>query len=278
MKINHIILEKLYQFFGNSLSNRLQFRILNIHDILEKDFDHLEKTLLTLKKNWEFIDPSTLHMMNKKINKNCILLTFDDGYKSQKIFADKILNKHKIKAIFFVVTNFLNINHKDDAKKFVLKNIDKNIYKNQLRYDEVDNMNFEDLLKLKSDNHLIGSHTVNHKKLTNINNLEELKFEIYDSKKKLENILKCKIDNFAYTYGDINSINQQVLNNLRKYYKNIFSGIRGNNFSFNSKTIFLRDELSPSYSSELINSFLFGYSDLYYYKKQKQIINMEKNV
>ena len=261
MKINHIILEKLYQFFGNSLSNRLQFRILNIHDILEKDFDHLEKTLLTLKKNWEFIDPSTLHMMNKKINKNCILLTFDDGYKSQKIFADKILN-----------------NHKDDAKKFVLKNIDKNIYKNQLRYDEVDNMNFEDLLKLKSDNHLIGSHTVNHKKLTNINNLEELKFEIYDSKKKLENILKCKIDNFAYTYGDINSINQQVLNNLRKYYKNIFSGIRGNNFSFNSKTIFLRDELSPSYSSELINSFLFGYSDLYYYKKQKQIINMEKNV
>ena len=278
MKINHLILEKLYKTFGNPFSNNLQFRILNVHDILDKDFDNLEKTLLNLKKNWDFVDPLKLYMTNNKIKKNCILLTFDDGYKSQKIFADKILSKHNIKAIFFVVTNFLKINQRDDARKFVLKNIDTNINKNKIRYDEVNNMNFDDVLMLKSNDHLIGSHTVNHRRLTDITNQEELEYEIYDSKKKLETKLNCSVNNFAYTYGDINSIDQNVLINLKKHYQNIFSGIRGNNFLSKSKNIFLRDELSPGYSNELVNSFLYGYTDLYYYKKKKKLFNFEKNV
>ena len=86
-------------------------------------------------------------------NKSYILLTFDDGYKSQKFFADKILNKHNIKSIVFVITNFLNIDDQKEAKNFVLNNIDTNIDKDKLRYDEVNNMNFEDILNLRSNNH-----------------------------------------------------------------------------------------------------------------------------
>ena len=278
MKINHLILENFYKVFGNLFTGNPKFRILNVHDILEKDFDNLEKVLLSLKKNWEFVDPSKIHMISEKPNKNYILLTFDDGYKSQKFFADKILNKHNIKSIFFVITNFLNINNQKDAKNFVLKNIDTNIDKDKLRYDEVNNMNFEDILNLRSNNHLIGSHTVNHKRLTDITNPQELEFEIYNSKKEIEIILNCPIDNFAYTYGDIDSINQNVLALLQKYYKQIFSGIRGNNFNFKSSTIFLRDELTPTYSQELVNSFLCGYSDPYYYKNRRKLLSYENSI
>jgi peptidoglycan/xylan/chitin deacetylase (PgdA/CDA1 family) len=277
MKFNHFILENIFWVLGGYAKKKSRFRILNVHDILDNDFDKLEKILINLKKNWQFIDPSKLNELEKNINKNYLLLTFDDGYKSQKIFADKILDKHNIKAIFFVVTNFLNCTNKEEAKEFVLKNIDKNIEKNLNRYKEIDNMNNEDLLKLKSNKHVIGSHTVNHKKLTEIKNLEELEFEICESKKRLENLLCCPIDYFAYTYGDIGSINKDVFTILKKNYKNIFSGIRGDNFLNKSFKILLRDELSPHYSTDLVNSFLNGYSDFYYYKNRKNLFSLDKN-
>ena len=91
-------------------------------------------------------------------------------------------------------------------------------------------------------------------------------------------MLKCSVDNFAYTYGDIKSINSKVFKILKKNYKNIFSGIRGNNFPTRLSTIFFRDELSPYYSEDLVNSFLNGYSDFYYYKKRKKLLSFENNV
>lgn len=278
MKLNHFILANIFRVFGGHVKKKSRFRILNIHDILYNDFDKLEKVLINLKKNWIFIDPLKLNELDNKIDKNYLLLTFDDGYKSQKIFADKILNKHNIKAIFFIVTNFLNCKDQNAAKEFVSKNIDKNIKGNLDRYKEVDNMNNEDLINLKSNNHVIGSHTVNHKKLTKIKDVKELEFEICDSKKKLENLLSCSVDYFAYTYGDIGSINKNVLSIIKKNYKNIFSGIRGDNFLNGSHRILFRDELSPHYSIDLVNSFLSGYSDLYYYKNRKYLLSLDKNV
>ena len=277
MRTQHLVLEKLFKIFGDQNNNKPSFRILNVHDILEKDFDNLEKILIHLKNKWEFIDPSEITKLNK-IQKKYILLTFDDGYKSQKLFADKILNKHNIKAIFFVVTDFIECSTKEDAKNFVLKNIDETVDQNIERFSEVDNMNLDNLKELISHNHVIGSHTVSHKRLTEIKDREILNYEICNSKNKLENTLDCKINNFAWTYGDIKSMDENVLKIIKKNYQNIFSGIRGNNFDHKSKSIFLRDELSPFYSFELVSAFLNGYSDLYYYKNRKKLLEFEINV
>lgn len=276
MRIQHYILEKFFRMFGDNLIKKPRFRILNIHDVLEKDFENLEKILVNLKKKWEFVDPSKLKIINN-IKKNHILLTFDDGYKSQKIFADEILNRHKIKALFFVVTNFIKCNSKEEAQNFVSKNIDTGITNNPSRYSEIDNMNFDDLKELISKDNLIGSHTVNHKKLTEIDNADELNYEIINSKKELEKMLDCKINNFAWTYGDINSIDKKSYNIIKKNYHNIFSGIRGNNIQ-TSSSVYFRDELSPFYSEDLVNAFLNGYSDFYYYKNRKKLLTFDINV
>tara|TARA_B100001564_G_C20658043_1_gene680207 strand:+ start:1944 stop:2774 length:831 start_codon:yes stop_codon:yes gene_type:complete len=276
MKIQHLILEKIYKVFGERFLKKPRFRILNIHDVNEKDFENLEKIIFNLKKNWNFIDPSKLQNLNN-INKNHILITFDDGYKSQKIFADKVLNRYKIKALFFVVTNFIKCNSKQEAQNFVLKNIDTSVANNPSRFSEINNMNFDDLKELIAKDNLIGSHTVNHKKLTKIDNVEELNYEIVHSKNELEKILNSKINNFAWTYGDINSINKVSYNIIKKHYENIFSGIRGDNFQISSH-LYFRDELSPFYSEDLANAFLNGYSDFYYYKKRKKLLTYEEDV
>lgn len=277
MKLHHRILEKISKFSNYSFHKTPSFRILNVHDILEKDFDNLEKIIINLKKNWQFIEPSKLSIANK-INQNSILLTFDDGYKSQKYFADKVLKKHSIKAIFFVITNFVKCNSKYEAKKFVLKSVDKNIDNNSVRFSEINNMNFEDLKELILNNHLIGSHTVNHKKLTEIKDLNDLTFEIQNSKNQLESILNTKINNFAWTYGDINSINENIYKLIKKNYQNIFSGIRGDNFKKDETSVYFRDELSPFYSQDLVKAFLNGYSDFYYYHSRKKLLKFDQDV
>ena len=99
-------------------------------------------------------------------------------------------------------------------------------------------MNFDDLNELHALKHVIGSHTVNHKMLTEIKENENLNFEINNSKNTLENALDSKIDNFAWTYGDINSINKKVLENYKKNYKNIFSGIEAITLKLNQNQYF----------------------------------------
>ena len=48
---------------GDNFIKKPKFRILNIHDVLEKDFENLEKILVNLKK-WDFVDPSKLETVN----------------------------------------------------------------------------------------------------------------------------------------------------------------------------------------------------------------------
>ena len=172
--------------------------------------------------------------------------------------------------------NYIKCNTKEEAQNFVLKNIDTSITKNPSRFSEINNMSFDDLKELILNDNLIGSHTVNHKKLTEIENFDELNHEIINSKKELEIVLDCQINNFAWTYGDINSINRKSYSIIKKNYHNIFSGIRGDNIQASS--LYFRDELSPYYSHDLVNAFLNGYSDFYYYKNRKKLLNYESIV
>ena len=65
MKLNHLLLKNIFRVFGGYSKKKSRFRIINVHDILDNDFDKLEKILIHLKKNWEFIDPLKLNDLKK---------------------------------------------------------------------------------------------------------------------------------------------------------------------------------------------------------------------
>lgn len=72
-----------------------------------------KKQISFFKKNYDFIDPNYLELYKnekKKIPKNPILLTFDDGYKDHFKFVFPILKKNNIKAIFFPISSTINTN------------------------------------------------------------------------------------------------------------------------------------------------------------------------
>ena len=63
--------------------------------------------------------------MNKKkiLKGRNLLITFDDGFKSNFFVEKKILEKFDIKAIFFVPSDFIKLNSHSKTQKFINENI-----------------------------------------------------------------------------------------------------------------------------------------------------------
>ena len=109
---------------GFVASSRL--RVLVLHDIPPDQELALKKQLQELQKKWNIVSPEKFEKMIsgiEPIQDNNLLITFDDGLISNRIVAEKVLNPLGIKAIFFVVTDFIDIKNVDDAHQFIADNI-----------------------------------------------------------------------------------------------------------------------------------------------------------
>ena len=269
------IIKNIIEFFGISSNDSL--RVLIFHDIAPYDYDNFKKQLIWLSFSWNFVTPEQFSAMvsgHEKIHGRNLLITFDDGFLSNRIVAEKILNPMNIKAIFFCISDFININNKQEAKKFIKERICLGVAKKIPIHWK--NMNWDDLSALLEQGHTIGAHTKSHAKLSKISDAIELKNEIVDSADLIEKKLGVSIDHFAYTFGDINSINKQAIDIAKSRFKYIYSGIRGSN-KFKNFGIY-RDAAAEQdtnmnyyiYDNSLLGSFLEGVADPFYISNKKQ--------
>jgi peptidoglycan/xylan/chitin deacetylase (PgdA/CDA1 family) len=104
-----------------------------------------------------------------------IILSFDDSWKNQFVYAFPLLQKEKMTATFFVFTNSLN-------------------KKNHLTWNET--------RKMKAAGMEIGSHTKFHPYLNNIASPAILTAEIAGSKTILDEALGTSTVAFAYPFGE----------------------------------------------------------------------------
>ena len=278
MKFHHYIISVLYLFkrfiylikkylFGIKVD---QLRVLLYHDIPKNKYDKFYNQLVFLKKSWNFISPlefSDIMNKKKKLNGRNLLLTFDDGYISNKYVVEKILNPLRIKAMFFVITDFIKISDSKTAREYVsskiyptlkLKDVPKSYY----------NMNWDHLKELIKNGHSIGAHTKTHSKLSEIKTNKNLIKEIVKSADEIEEKLKIKLNYFAFPFGNLESFSKDALLIANKRFDFIFSGIRGDNKNSTTKLVLHRDSINPTFSNFLVGSFLEGSADLYYSKPQ----------
>lgn len=114
--------------------------------------------------------------------KKPIILTFDDGYLDTFELAIPALLEFDMRAVIFVMG-------------------DRTL--ETANWDEVDGgelMTNDQLLAASSMGFEIGAHSMNHKVLTDLSEIE-LRDEIMDSMKSIESILGKRIQSFAYPYG-----------------------------------------------------------------------------
>ena len=105
------------------------------------------------------------------------IITFDDGMLSQYTYAKTILDKYIFKATFYIICNSV---------------------------DKENRMNWNNIQILEEEGHEIGSHSMNHKRLSKLSE-EEMKYEIIQSKICLqENGFNVTSFSFPYNDGDNN--------------------------------------------------------------------------
>lgn len=267
--MKNLILKILYSVIGEINSNQL--RVIIFHDIENNQQQKFEKLIKKLKETWNIITPIEFKKLitnnNVNIKKKNILITFDDGYKSQKKITEKYLDPLNIKALFFVVSDFIKLKTKEEAHNFIRKNFYKE-EKSELNLDESTlNMSQEDIQELIGNGHTIGGHTSTHAELSKIKDNNIFFDEIVNSSLRLENIIQnYKIEDFAYTFGDLESIDEKSTKTILQNYKYLYSGLRGNNLNLNSKII-RRDAISLNEPFEVISAYLNGYTDFIYKTK-----------
>jgi peptidoglycan/xylan/chitin deacetylase (PgdA/CDA1 family) len=141
------------------------------------------------KKGYKLIGFSELadYYKNNKPVDDVVLVTFDDGYENNYKYAYPILKKYNAKGNIFVVYNTI-------GKVNVWHNPKTEVWINMATKEMLIEMDKSGVMEF-------GSHTMNHPKLANID-IEDAKWEIFESKKQLENLFQKEIIAFAYPYGN----------------------------------------------------------------------------
>ena len=129
---------------------------------LSVNSDNFEQQLLVLKRKFNVISLTELveRLNQKKSLKNCVCITFDDGYLDNYLNAKPLLEKYNCPATFFIPTYFIGSSMQfwwDELAEIILKSpklplhISLNINDELLMFDlENELLTAQDELKHKS--------------------------------------------------------------------------------------------------------------------------------
>ncbi|MBD3233453.1 MAG: polysaccharide deacetylase family protein [candidate division Zixibacteria bacterium] len=115
-------------------------------------------------------------------------ISFDDGYDSVYTNALPILEITSFRAMVFIPT------------KYIGKTSSWDVYPGAGRFKH---LNRQQIMELNKSGFLIGSHSHSHRNLTNLPE-SEMKRELTESKKILEDVCQSQVDSICYPYGRYN--------------------------------------------------------------------------
>lgn len=257
-----------------TIGNEGVVKILLYHDVPNNKLPLFKSHIEYLKQKYTFITPEEFHLflLGKKDLKGLnLLVTFDDGFKSSKYATEQVLDPLEIKALFFLTVDFIGM--KDKYDKFVAEKIYDGCCSDDQFSAEHMPMDWEEVETLIEHGHSIGSHTINHHRLSSLNK-EELIYEIFESCEKLEKALDIKVDALAYPFGDIGSIDKNAIDVIKQRYKFCYSGLRGFNRKDTSPFSVLRDEISLNYPTDYVAFIVENGLGWSYYSRVKQLNKM----
>lgn len=247
-------------------------RILIFHDVPPASFNLFERLIHFARGKYRFVDIKTFECMmtgDCPIKGGNILLTFDDGFKSNRFVAENILDPLGIRAVFFVCPGFIDSEDRDKRETFIKHNIfDGQLLGNEI-YEGLESLSWSDVQYLLGKGHVIGSHSLSHKRLSEIRHTDCLETEIIGSADALQERLGIRIEHFAYPFGDVRSINQEALILAKKRYRYVFSGVRGGNNPKVHQSALRREAVSLDDSPAYFRFILEGGLSPYYYHDRK---------
>jgi peptidoglycan/xylan/chitin deacetylase (PgdA/CDA1 family) len=235
-------------------------RILALHDV--DDALWFEELITMLVQKYHVITPEQFHAKefnNTKIN---ILLTFDDGYQSWIDTCVPILEKYKLKGLFFINSGLL-----DDAGDTQKTNL---FMQERLFITPKKALSWEGARTLLACGHTIGGHTLTHPDLSTLYQ-EELDREIQVDKKNIEQMLSVAVVDFAYPFGTEKYFTKEVIQNAKNgRYDYQYSAISG--FYSHSGGPLQRTLLEKNQPIAQVSRWIGGGYDIFWFLKDKLLV------
>ena len=245
-----------------------RLRVLSYHDMPQDSEWLFEQQLRWIMKSWKIVAPECFAAMiggREPIEQDSLLLTFDDGTLSNLDVATRILDPLGVQALFFVVAQYAM--ERDNWREFASERI-------TLSHDPAglpgnfQNMSLDDLKRLLSMGHSIGSHTASHARLSELSGAA-LREEIVTGGDFLEDALDTPIQHFAYPFGNFESLSAEASRIARERFSYVYSGMRGDNSVSPLSWHILRDSNDPHDSLWYTGACLEGGADFLYTKKAR---------
>lgn len=123
-----------------------------------------------------------------------VAITFDDGYRDN-LFASRILGEHGLPATFFIPTRFVGTDH---------------VFDWDVHVERMPKLSWSEVSEIHGLGHDIGSHGVSHADLAKIG-VEQVRRELVDSKREIEERLGERIRWFAYPFGQREHFRPELL-------------------------------------------------------------------
>lgn len=162
--------------------------------------DNFEKQMRFLKdKGYNTINTiDYLEIINRglKIPKKTVMITFDDGWLDNWLFAYPILKKYKLKAVVFIITSLISQSKKRSINDFIIPDHSGCLEKIKTdRSDEV-MLSWEEIKEMENSGLIdIQSHSHTHKRWDKIfsDNIE-LKEHLYKDLKTSKDLIEEKLN------------------------------------------------------------------------------------
>ena len=179
---------------GTRLGHGNVIRVLFLHGTPAADAAAFGRLLAWLQRRFRIIDYETFERLMRTpapvLDQPAVLLTFDDGFRSQYEVAAPILEEAGLRALFFVVPGFSLLSG-ETARRFSVERI-------RGRLAELP-MTPEQIAELAGRGHTIGNHTFSHAWLSKTPSTAYDR-EIIDSAAMLESWIGQAINTFAWPF------------------------------------------------------------------------------
>jgi len=202
------------------------FRILMFHDLPESQRPAFARLVAGLAETGRLITPAEAEAMlagdpPRRFAAPPCLLSFDDGFASNREVAETILTPSGAKGLFFVCPGLIDLPAEAQAAA-----IADNVFRGRRPAPEP-LMDWAAIEGLARSGHTIGNHTAHHLRLSALPP-DHAAEEIGGGATILATRLG-KTEWFAYTFGDVDSIHAAALAEIGRHHRFCRSGVRGLN-------------------------------------------------
>jgi peptidoglycan/xylan/chitin deacetylase (PgdA/CDA1 family) len=132
-------------------------------------------------------------------------------------------------------------------------------------------MSWEQIIKLNERGHTIGSHSVSHSNMRKLYPFD-MKRELLDSKKVLEDKINTKVDFFAFPFGTGEEVSHETTLMARRVYDFNFLLLSGkNDFANADRYLIKRTGVNPKLSIYQMRALISGVTDRFHAKRFKDL-------